>query len=222
MFTKSHQQVAIEMSSQDANDRLEREMVFLVDADPVTRGGVRTLLESVPLHVTEFSSGVEFLESIDRTQPGIVIMDLRLPDISGLDLLRKLSSQLDPIPALVLTAFADVRSAVEAMKLGAIHVLEKPYQSHELIESVLRGLQEDRERFDRSRHDASMVRDLSGLTPREREVLGLLLQGNAAKQIAKTLEISIRTVDFHRRNLLEKMNVDNVLQLHRKVYGTAP
>jgi FixJ family two-component response regulator len=191
--------------------------VFIVDEDPVHRESVRNLMTSIKLHVVEFSSGVDFLEYYDRSQPGCLILDLRMADMSGLDLLRKLAADNDHLPSIVLSAFADVRTTVEAMKLGAIDVLEKPFQPQELLEDTLLALNEDRKRCDRSVQDATMTLHLQHLTPREDEVLSLLLVGKTAKQIAKDLRISIRTVDFHRRNLLEKMKVDNVVQLTRMV-----
>ena len=191
--------------------------VFVVDDDPSHRESVRKLMASVKLHVVEFSSGIDFLEFYDRSQPGCLILDLMMTDMSGLDLLRKLAPDNDHLPAIVLSGFADVRTTVEAMKLGAFDVLEKPFQPQELLEKTLRAIKNDRKRCDRSREDADMTLHLQYLTPREDEVLGLLLLGNTAKQIANVLRISIRTVDFHRRNLLEKMNVDNVVQLTRMV-----
>ena len=208
-----------------------QETVFIVDPDPVQRGYVRQLVESIQLAAIELSSGVELLEAYDWTQPGCVVLELLLPDMSGLDLLRKLvtppaderwgtsDSLSDHVPVIVVSANVDVRSAVEAMKVGAFHVLEKPFQPHELAEQIARSMEQERGRFERIRIDEATVRRLKELTPREREVLNLLLLGNTSKQISNSLDISIRTVDFHRRNLLMKMNVDNVLQLNQIVYN---
>ncbi|MFN7875756.1 MAG: response regulator transcription factor [Pirellula sp.] len=208
-----------------------QETVFIVDPDPVQRDSVRELVESIQLAAVEFSSGVELLEAYDWTQPGCVVLELLLPDMSGLDLLRKLVtppsdecwgtsiSLTDRVPVIVVSANVDVRSAVEAMKIGAFHVLERPFQPHELMEQIARGTEQERERFERIRVEEATVRRLKELTPREREVLNLLLLGNTSKQISNSLDICIRTVDFHRRNLLMKMSVDNVLQLNQIVYN---
>lgn len=208
-----------------------QETVFIVDPDPVQRGYVGQLVECIQLAAVEFSSGVELLEAYDWTQPGCVVLELLLPDMSGLDLLRKLVtppvderwgtsvSLTDRVPVIVVSANVEVRSAVEAMKVGAFHVLEKPFQPRELVEQIARGIEQERERFERIRIDEATVLRLKELTPREREVLNLLLLGNTSKQISNSLDICVRTVDFHRRNLLMKMNVDNVLQLSQIVYN---
>jgi two-component system response regulator FixJ len=192
--------------------------VYILDFDPEYRTSVRGLMESVKLRALEIDSGIAFLEHYDSSQPACLILELRLPDMSGLDVLRKLNSLEDRLPAIILTAFATVRTAVAAMQLGAVDVLEKPHQPHELLEKVQHALQQEQERCSRHEDESDLNLYLQYLTPREQQVLNSLLQGHSAKQIASELQITVRTVDFHRRNLLEKMQVDNVVQLTHIVH----
>ena len=140
-----------------------------------------------------------------------------MPEMSGLELLRILTASEDHLPVIMLTAFADVPSTVEAMKCGAIDVLEKPHAPQQLIEKVQQALKQDFERCQLSLIDANTLDNLNSLTPREHEVLQLIMAGHTSKRISSELQISVRTVDFHRRNVLKKMDIDNPIQLARLI-----
>jgi len=190
---------------------------FVVDDDARYCHVLRKLMETVDLSVETFPSAREFLEFYDPTLPSCLILDLRMPEMSGLELLRILADRDDYLPIIMLTAFADVPTTVEAMKIGAQDVLEKPHRPQQLIEKVQLALKQDLERCQRILVDADMLDNLKSLTPRENEVLELLIKGRTSKQISRRLQISVRTVDFHRRNLLVKMHIDSPLQLTRLI-----
>lgn len=195
----------------------ESAKVYVVDDEPEYCKLLAEQLKTARLNVEHFRTAKEFLRAYDPLLPGCLILDLRLPDMNGLELLRLLSNQENHIPVIMLTAFADVPTAVKAMKLGALDVLEKPHHPLTLIELVQRAVREDTERTEKFAIDSETAHGLETLTPREFEVLKLVLEGMAAKQIANALKISVRTVDFHRRNLLEKMHIDNLVQLARRM-----
>ncbi|MCA9133235.1 MAG: response regulator transcription factor [Planctomycetales bacterium] len=202
--------IASDMRSHSA---LAPPTVYVLDGDPHYRATLQALLESVHLPVETYSSARDFLEDYDATRPGCLILEMRLPGMSGLELQRELSQQEDCLPIIVLTAYADVPSTVEAMKYGAQDFLEKPHQPQQLLEKVQWALQEDEDRCWRALNDAEITQRLQSLTAREIEIQNLLMVGSTAKQIARKLQISVRTVDFHRRNVLAKMQVENVVQL---------
>lgn len=189
--------------------------VFVVDDDPHYCISVRQLLESVLLPVEVFSSAKEFLRKYDMSRPGCLILDLRMPEMSGLELLRILTAREQCLPIIMVTAFADIPSAVEAMQHGARDFMEKPYPPHKFIDKVQQALLEDKAMRERIKVNSETSRCLETLTPREREIMDLLLCGKNAKQVSRELKISVRTADYHRRNMLNKMGVDNLVQLGR-------
>lgn len=189
--------------------------VFVVDDDAGFTLALRQLLESVHIPVETFYTAAEFLEHYDPSRSGCLILDVRMPDMSGLELLKLLTEFNNPLPVIMLSAYADVSTTVQAMHLGARDFLEKPPRPQQIIEKIQQALKDDQARYHQAVQDADTASFLESLTPRENEVLDLLTLGRSAKQVARELGISVRTVDFHRRNLLEKMGLDNVVQLTR-------
>jgi FixJ family two-component response regulator len=190
--------------------------VYIVDDDPDARQWISSTMGSVNLSAATFDSAESFLAAYDPRRPGCLLLEMRMPGMSGLELLRILTSRTeDSLPVIMLTAFADVPTAVEAMQMGAHDFLEKPHPPQSLIEKVKQAIQLDQQRCQRDLVDLETEKLLRTLTPRENEIMKLMMAGSTAKKVARHLQISVRTVDFHRRHLLEKMHVDNMVQLTR-------
>lgn len=189
--------------------------VFVVDDDPQVREALLLLMESVDLPVEVFESAEEFLSSYSPDRPGCLILDVRMPGMSGLRLQRRLSELGMRIPTLILTAYAEVPVAVEAFRAGALDFLEKPYSPQELIDRVHEALRADAQVRRRQARQEELRELFESLTARECEVLEGIATGKNSKQIADGLGITRVTVDFHRRNLQEKMGVRNSVELGR-------
>lgn len=197
-----------------------RPTVFLVDDDASARKSLAFLLESVHLPVQMFDSGEAFLEALQDDQPGCVLLDLRMPGKGGLAILAELASREIAPPAILLTAYGNVPTTARAMRNGAVHVLEKPYDDQELLDVIQEALQRDeRQRAEHARR--KQVRDrLALLTPREREVLDLIVAGRANKVIARQLQVSEKNVEYHRANIKRKLDVDSLAELIQLVLSS--
>ena len=196
-------------------------LVHVVDDDAGMRDSLRMLLESQGFSVQTHESAMAFLAGA-ATAPGCVLTDLRMPEIDGLELQRRLRDQGSPLPVIVMTAAADVGIAVRAMKTGAIDFLEKPFAEGALFDAIGRALAES-ERLraaDAAAHDAA--ERLAALTPREREVLDLLVDGLPNKAIANVLGTSPRTIEVHRARVLEKLQAHSLPDLVRIVLTAGP
>lgn len=189
--------------------------VHVIDDDAAVRDSLATVLGSAGLSVAAYGSASAFLEDLDTAQAGCVLTDVRMPGISGLDLLRQLSERRAQFMVIVLTGAADVPMAVEALKLGALDFLEKPVDPDTLIATVRMGLRRLQADSDRSLRRSESAERLAGLSARESEVLGGLLEGWSNKEIARHLEISPRTVEAYRANLMMKMRVESLSELVR-------
>jgi FixJ family two-component response regulator len=189
--------------------------VFVVDDD----GGVRTslgiLLESAGYHPAMFASAAEFLEQHDPARPGCLLLDMRMPEMSGMELLQALSERGAFLPVIFITGHGDVPMAVEAMKNGAFDFLQKPFGQHDLLDRVSRALAADKEAREILLLTEELRRRHGTLTPREKEVMGLVVAGNANKVIAMDLGLSERTVEIHRSRVMEKMATRSVAHLVR-------
>jgi len=192
-------------------------LVRVVDDEPGMRRLIVELLASVQIPADVHASGEEFLASFDPDRPGCVIMDVRLPDQSGLDVLARLRERGRLPVVIMISGHGDVPMAVRALKLGALDFLEKPFRNQELLDHVQAALARDRE--DRRRHlqKERVAARLGSLTPREREILDMVVRGEPNKIIAHVLEISAKTVEYHRSNLMRKMESDSVADLVRQV-----
>ncbi len=195
--------------------------VFIVDDDDALRAALARLMQSVGLPVETHSSATEFLRGHDSGRPGCLLLDIRMPDMCGLTLQQHLSGAGVRTPIIVISAHADVESAVRAMKSGAVDFLRKPYDAQVLIDRIRQALALDaRIRAEQERRNA-LSSALSRLTPREREVFDRMVVGRTPKQIALELGLSRKTVDIHRAHILIKMQVESVVDLVRAVHGAS-
>jgi two-component system response regulator FixJ len=189
--------------------------VFVVDDDEAVRDSLRILLE-VEGYLTEvFESGLAFLETYDASRQGCLVADVRMPDMTGLDLQEILNQRRAGLPVIIITGHADVPMAVRAMKAGALDFIEKPFSDTLILGSIRRALAvADRAVADRALAIEAEAR-IRELTPREREVLERLVLGRANKVIAYELSISPRTVEIHRARVMEKMQAESLSHLVR-------
>jgi RNA polymerase sigma factor (sigma-70 family) len=190
-------------------------VVYVVDDDAAVRDGLKWLIESVDLQVAPCPSAQAFLDAYDRSRPGCLVLDVRLRGMSGLDLQAELARRDISIPTIVVTGHGDVPMAVRAMKLGAIDFVEKPFNDQELLERIQKAIEADLEARRGDRERAAACALLATLSPREREVLDLLVLGKANKEVADQLGLSTRTVEGHRARLMEKLSCGSLAELVR-------
>jgi len=191
--------------------------VYVVDDDRDSRMSVCALVRSMGIQAESFSSAEEFLASYRKGQPGCLVTDVRMLGMSGLELQEKLLELNMPLPVVVLTAFASTPMTVQAMKLGAVTLLEKPAEENRLWESIRDALAQDTATRSRVETRDECRRRLDTLTPAEREVMDFVVEGVANKVIAKRLGKSLRTVEARRGEIFRKTQVDSVAQLVRLV-----
>lgn len=191
--------------------------VFVVDDDEAIRNSLRLLLKSVGLAARALPSAGEFLETYQPSQPGCLVLDVRMPGMSGLELQEQLNLRGATIPVIFITGHGDIPMAVEAMQHGAFDFLQKPFRDQELINRIQRALARDAEtRAGLKEHERIRER-LESLTPRERDVLALMTQGKPNKIMAHELGLSQRTVEIHRARVMEKSGASSLAQLVRMV-----
>lgn len=189
--------------------------VFIVDDEPVVRKAVSLIIEQTGYSIQAFASATDFLEQHDSSQSGCLVSDVRMPGMDGMELLQRLQTLGRKIPVVMLSAHGDIPMAVAAVKLGAIDFLEKPADPEILRQKVIHALAVDKQwRLDRDERD-EVNQSLSTLTPREREVLNLLVAGKEAKIVAQILGSSHNTVRVQRASLMKKMRADNIADLVR-------
>lgn len=192
---------------------------FVVEDDESIRTLWRWLMESNGIAVRTFTSAVEFLRDYRPGAAGCLILDLRLPGMSGLELQGHLKQNGIDIPIVFVTAHGDVRTAVTALKEGAVDFIEKPFSYRQAVTIVQKAFQRDAERRERQGRQAEAAARLATLTERERAVLHRVISGKPNKLIAEELEISIKTVEFHRAKVMEKMGVDSLAGLVQLALG---
>ena len=190
-------------------------VIYIVDDDEGVRNSVRFLLKSVGLTARTFASAREFLDTHQPGQPGCVVLDVRMPGMSGLELQEQLNLHGAVIPVIFITGHGDIPMAVEAMQHGAFDFLQKPFRDQDLIDRIQRALDRDtRNRSALAQHDRIRAR-FDSLTPREREVLTLMTRGKPNKVMAAELGVSQRTVEIHRARVMEKTGAASLAQLVR-------
>lgn len=190
-------------------------VVHIIDDDPAVRDSLAFLLQSIKIPATVHEFGTAFLAKLTTEQHGCIITDIRMPDISGIDLLRRVRELQVEIPVIVITGHGDVPLAVEAMKLGAVEFLEKPFDDEALIAAVRLALDRSQQAGKANADRAELERRLASLSSREREVLDGLVAGHANKIIASDLAISPRTVEIYRANVMTKMQAGSLSELVR-------
>ncbi len=196
---------------------LKEPTVFIVDDDEAIRGYLCTLIESVDLPSKPFASGKEFLDDYEPGWSGCLLLDVRMPVMSGLELQKELAERSINLPIIILTAHGDVPVAVQAMKCGAIDFFEKPFNNDLLLDrvqiAVAEATQANADHAERARFEIQ----LRTLTQREREVLDLVAAGKINKEIAYLLQISTKTVEYHRARLMEKIQANSLVELIKLV-----
>ena len=197
----------------------QKPTVFVVDDDAAVRDSLRLLLKSVGLPVEVFESGQDFLDADRDDRPGCLVLDIRMPGMSGLELQDRLIERKSPLPIVFITGHGDVPMAVTTMKKGAMDFIEKPFKEDELLGLVEKMLDQARSAFTQHQEQASRDALLSRLTTREAQVLERIVAGRLNKQIADDLGISIKTVEAHRANIMEKLNANTVADLLKIALG---
>jgi two-component system response regulator FixJ len=194
-----------------------QQIVFVVDDDEAVRDALRLLLKSARLPAQDYASPAEFLECYDPGQGGCLVLDIHMPGFSGMQLQDELQRRAINIPIIFITGHGDVPVAVQAMKQGAVEFLQKPFKDENLLASIRKAFELDRQ--NRAQHEQSdQVRQLyAGLTPREKEVMQKVSAGLSSKQIAYELGISQRTVEIHRGSVMHKMQADSVASLVKMI-----
>jgi FixJ family two-component response regulator len=195
--------------------RADQAIVYVVDDEPSIRNSTKELAESVGLRVQTFATAQDFLRSERPDVPGCLVLDVRLPGLSGLDLQRELGKMNNPVPIIFITGHGDIPMTVKAMKAGAVDFLAKPFRHQDLLDAIAHALERDRE----GRRQRSELAEARGryesLTPREREVMAFLVKGMLNKQVAAELAMTEPTVKFHRAHVMQKMKADSMAGLVR-------
>ncbi|MCI0620082.1 MAG: response regulator transcription factor [Acidobacteria bacterium] len=189
--------------------------VFVVDDDPAVRDSLRWLIESVGLPVETFNSARNFLDRYDPNRPGCLVLDIRMPGMSGADLQEQLASRALRIPIIIITGHADLPMAVRTLKNGALDFIEKPFSDQVLLNRIQQAIQLDLGIRDEKAEQAEIAARVSSLTPREREVMNKVIAGKPNKVIADELSLSQKTVEVHRANLMKKMRAESLADLVR-------
>ena len=191
--------------------------VFVVDDDDAVRNSLRLLLKSAGMATEVAASAQEFLSSYDTSHPGCLVLDVRMPGMSGLEMQHELNMRGAAIPVIFITGHGDIPMAVEAMQHGAFDFLQKPFRDQDLLDRVQRALEKDRGNRALLREKNRIQERRDSLTPREREILDLMTRGKPNKVMAADLGVSQRTVEIHRARVMEKMGASSLAQLVRMV-----
>jgi two-component system response regulator FixJ len=191
--------------------------IFVVDDDEAVRDSLCLLIKSVGLAVETFSSAQAFLDAYDQDRAGCLVLDIRLPGMSGIELHENLNERHAILPVIIITGHGDVPMAVQSMQRGAVDFIQKPFRDQDLLDRVNQALELDAQNRVLLMQQQAILDKLASLTPREGEVLDLIVAGNANKVIAYELDVSQRTVEIHRARVMEKMGASSVAHLVRMV-----
>jgi FixJ family two-component response regulator len=192
-----------------------RPLVFVVDDDSSVCAALRRLIHSVGLDVETFASAHDFLRAKRSQAPGCIVLDVRLPDLSGLNLQEKLAEANIDLPIIFITGYGDIPMTVRAMKAGALEFLTKPFKDQELLDAIQRGIDKHRGQLARRAEMSELQGRYESLTPRERQVFPLVTEGRLNKQIAGGLGASEKTIKIHRGQVMLKMKANSVADLVR-------
>jgi len=193
------------------------ETVFVVDDDQAMRKSLKWLIESVGMQVESYASADEFIRNYYPGRSGCLLLDVRMPGMSGLDLQEQFIRQNIKIPIIIITGHGDVPMAVRAMKAGAVDFIEKPFNDEFLLDSIRKALALDVQQRTFQAQRAEIATRLAHLTPREHEVMEMVTNGKSNKEIANQLGVSTKTVEAHRARVMEKMEASSLAELVRMV-----
>ncbi|MFE8071911.1 response regulator FixJ [Marinobacteraceae bacterium S3BR75-40.1] len=191
--------------------------VYVVEDDEAVRDSLTLLLESEGLRVETFATGNDFLEAWNEDMAGCIVLDIRMPGLDGMEVQSALNEHNSLLPIIFVTGHGDVPLAVEAMKHGAVDFVQKPYREEALLDKVKSALEQDEEQRRSLGERNEIVRKIESLTPREREIMDRMVEGQANKVIAIELDISQRTVEIHRSRVMHKMGTHSLAHLVRMV-----
>lgn len=191
------------------------ETVYIIDDEQDVRDALQMLLKSIGLTVETFPSAIEFLDYYQMEWPGCILVDIRMPGMSGIDLQKKLNAMGAPIPVIVISGHADVPTAVRAIQEGAVDLLEKPVGDQVLLDKVISTINSDRDLRQTYLEKKQIKSSYDRLTPREKEIMNYVALGKMNKVIAYELEITTRTVELHRAHVMEKMQARSLADLVR-------
>ncbi|WP_417398336.1 response regulator transcription factor [Gimesia chilikensis] len=197
--------------------------VFVVDDDPAIRKSLRWLIESVGLKVQTHELASEFLESYSPDHPGCLVLDVRIPGMSGLELQEKLRERGYDIPVIIVSGYGDVPMAVRAMKAGAVDFLEKPVSDQVLLDYIQKGIERDIKNKANREQNKELVERKATLTRRENEVMKYVVSGFSSREIAEKLNVSFKTVEAHRAKIMKKMqakSVPKLIQMELQIQGS--
>jgi RNA polymerase sigma factor (sigma-70 family) len=192
-------------------------VVFVVDDDPSVRSSLKFLLSTVGLKVESFDSADSFLRKKPAGVPSCLVLDVRLPGLSGIDIQQELAARNIRIPIIFLTGHGDISMSVRAMKAGAIEFLTKPFRDQDLLDAVRIALERDRARHEQEKEAADLQHRFDSLTPREQQVVSMLVSGMLNKQIAAQLGTAESTVKVQRSRAMEKMRAESLVDVVRMV-----
>jgi len=201
------------MPQSNGRNSSEESIVFVVDDDPIVRGAISSLLLSVGQQAQQYGSAAELLQNNLPEVASCLILDIRLPGLSGLDLQVELANAGVPIPIIFITGHGDIPMSVKAMKEGAVDFLAKPFRDQDLLDAVSRALKRDRKRRDDARDSLDLTARFKTLTLREKQTMALVTDGLLNKQIAGKMEISIDTAKIHRGRVMSKMGAKSLADL---------
>lgn len=187
--------------------------IYIVDDDDGIRKALTLLITTMGYNAIPFARPTEFLKNFDPNQHGCLVLDVRMPEMSGLEIQQRLNRLGSMLPVILVTGHGDVPMAVQAMKDGAFDFLQKPFRDQDLLDRINAALAQDLENRETVKRHADLKRRAESLTPREREVMALVVDGRANKVIAIDLGLSERTVEIHRANVMEKMQARSVAHL---------
>jgi len=193
----------------------EQPIIHVIDDDASLRSAIEDLLHSVGLQVRLYASPQEFLDAPRPDAPGCLVLDVRLPELSGLDFQKQLAGTAMELPIVFITGHGDIPMSVRAMKAGAVEFLAKPFRDQDLLDAIQAAVARDRTRRTEARTDAELHRRVASLTPREHEVFVQVVAGRLNKQIAAQLDLSEARVKAHRAQIMRKMQADSLPDLVR-------
>ena len=195
---------------------IENPIIYIVDDNDDVRETLELLFESVDLRAKSFGSASEFLDAYPMGQSGCLIADVRMPEMSGLELHEEMVKRSIGLPVIIITGYGDVEMAVNAMKAGAADFIEKPYKEQELLDRVHHAINQSLQKRHESSEEQLAHERLAQLTVRERQILDYVVNGEPNKRIAYYLDLSEKTIEFHRANIMKKLEAKSLADLVRK------